>query len=363
MPVIKDARYPDRANQLTGALERFSKDREDEIERICHANHQEFVSSVNSLLNVRQSTVNMTTQILELNQSIQTSIEKLSEEKKALVDSRAVRQNIDDTSKALTACLEVLRLANQVHDLLTKKSFYAALRALDELQTIHLKEISRYKIAEMIEKSVPATQRLIAEAVMADLNTWLFRIRETSQYLGEVAFYYTDMRRVRNDGRAETDECFAKFKLNSSMELVADETDEFDILNNDETEISVDFTPLYEGIHIHETLNRGDSFRSAYAATRRSQKDLIIPSSLNLLDEDCGALSSLLESIAGFAIIEKETIARTDNFRNITDVGFEPWLLSPTDFDRLRSYGTLCANPSSRSSATLCIPSRATSFF
>jgi hypothetical protein len=207
-----------------------------------------------------------------------------------------------------------------VVDLLKDKNHYGALRALDELTTIHLKEVNRYKIAEMIEKSVPAIQRMIRDAVMADLNTWLYRIRESSQFLGEFAFYYTDVRRSRNQARAEVDERFNKFKLNSAMELVADETDEFDLLNNEEADLSIEFTPLFEAMHIHGTLGKSDQFRTEYAATRRDQKDLIMPPSLNLLDEECGDLSSLLESIAGFAIIEKATMARTDNFRQAIDV-------------------------------------------
>ncbi|ORY09876.1 exocyst complex subunit Sec15-like-domain-containing protein [Clohesyomyces aquaticus] len=317
VPVMRDARY---ANRLEQEFTNFSLEREHEIEQMCNANHQEFVTSVNSLLQVREGTVKMTTQILELNESIQESIEKLAAQKKALVESRGVRQNIDEATQALNACLDVLRLANQVHDLLVKKNHYAALRALDELQTIHLKEVSRYKIAEMIEKSVPATQKLIGEAVMADLNTWLFRIRESSQFLGEFAFYYTDVRRNRNQARAEADERFAKFKLNSPMELVADETDEFDILSNDEADINIEFSPLFEAMHIHETLGKSDYFRTEYASTRRRQKDLLIPPSLNLLDENCGDLSSLLEGVAGFAIIEKATISKTDNFRLLADV-------------------------------------------
>lgn len=320
VPVMKDVRYSDRAGYLIQALNQLSAEREADIEKMCNNNHQEFVSSVNSLLRVREGTVRLTTEILQLNQSIQASTEKLAEQKKALVDSRGVRQNIDETSEALNACLDVLRLANQVHDLLTKKNHYAALRALDELQNVHLKEISRYKIAETIEKSVPATQRLIAEAVMTDLNTWLYRIREASQYLGEVAFYHTDMRRTRHEERMKEDEHFLKFKLNSAMELVADETDEFDILNNDETETQVDFSPLFECMHIHETLGRSDHFRAEYAATRRRQKELLIPSSLNLLDDNGSDLSSLLESIAGFAIVEKATMKKTENFRGAIDV-------------------------------------------
>lgn len=320
VPLIKHARNSERAPQLIGALNTITSQRGAEIESICNSNHQEFVGSVNQLLKVREGTVNLTSEILNLNQSIQASTEKLANQKKALVDSRSVRQNIDETTNALNACLEVLRLANQVHDLLAKKRHYAALRALDELRNVHLREVSRYKIAEMIEKSVPATHRLIAEAVMTDLNTWLYRIREASQYLGEVAFYHTEMRRTRLRERVEQEGFMGKFKLNSAVELVADETDEFDIFNNEETEIQVDFSPLFECIHIHETLGRADQFKTEYAATRRRQKELLIPASLDLLDEDEADLSSLLESITGFAIVERATMAKTHNLRAAVDV-------------------------------------------
>lgn len=322
IPVLKDVRYSDRASQLVHALNQVAAEREAEIETICNSNHQDFVTSVNHLMEVREGTAALTTEILSLSQSIQASCENLAQQKKSLVDSRGVRQNIDDTNAALNACLDVLRLANQVHDLLAKKKHFAALRALDELRNVHLREIGRYQIAEMIDKSVPATQRLIAEAVMTDLNTWLFRIREASQYLGEVAFYHTELRRRRMKDRAEQDEYLSKFKLNSAIELVADEMDEFDILNDEETEISVDFSPLFECMHIHDTLGRLDQFKLEYAATRRRQKELLIPTSLDLLDDNEDNLSSLLESIAGFAIVERATTKKTENFRAEVDVSY-----------------------------------------
>lgn len=317
IPIMKDPRY---SNQLQTTFDRYANDRESEIERICNANHQDFVSSVDSLLRIRDQTVQMSGEILQLNESIQESIEKLAEHKKALVDSRGVRQNINEASQALNACLNVLRIANQVQDLLKEKNYYAALRALDELQTIHLKEISRFKIANLIEKSIPQTQEQIREAVKSDLSTWLFRIRESAQFLGEVSFFYTEQRRKRNQWRAETDPRFAKFKLNSAIELVADETDEFDVLNNEEAGNETDFSRLFEAMHINETLGKSEQFRAEYAADRRTQKDLIIPNKLDLLDEECSDLSSLLESIAGYAIIEKATMTITTNLRSQADV-------------------------------------------
>ncbi|KAJ5972665.1 uncharacterized protein N7479_002583 [Penicillium vulpinum] len=318
IPSIRDYSVGNRTPQLLQSLSRFAGDKESEIESICNTNHQEFVSSVNSLLRIREGTVSLTAEILDLNQSIQTSTEHLAEQKKALVESRGHRQNIDETSRAIQDCLEVLRLANQVHDLLAKKNHYAALRALEELQNVHLKGVTQYKIAVMIQRSVPATQRAIAEAVMSDLNTWLYRIREMSQYLGEIALFHTDQRKTRQKQRAAKNPYLEHFNLNSAIELVADEDEEYDLLQNED--LQVDFTPLFECLHIHQSLGHMDKFRIEYATTRRKQKELLLPSSITLVDEDGSSLHNLLEEMAGFAIVERATMKRAPDLRSSVDI-------------------------------------------
>jgi hypothetical protein len=318
LPAIKHASKDGYGQQLLQSISHYSANREVEIERICNSNHQGFVTSVNQLLHVRDGSVGLTSEILQLNQSIQSSTEVLAEQKKALVDSRGVRQNIDEASQALRDCLEVLRLANQVHDLLSKKSHYSALRALDELNNVHLKEITQYKIAEMIQSSVPATKKLIADAVLTDLNTWLFRIRETSRFLGTVAFFGTETRRDRQKERTQTLPYHSNFKLNSAIELVSDETEEFDVLDNED--VQVDFTPLFECLHIHNALGQTDKFRVEYAETRKKQMELLMPASVTLIDAECVSLSELLEGMAGFAIVEKATLNKTPELRSAVDV-------------------------------------------
>ena len=325
------------------SLFKFAVDKEAEIERICNTNHQEFVTSVNQLLRIREGTVTLTSEILDLNQSIQASTKRLAEQKKRLVESRSHRQNIDETSQAIQDCLEVLRLANQVHDLLIKKNHYAALRALDELQNVHLKGVNQYKIAEMIQRSVPSTQRAIAEAVMSDLNTWLYRIREMSQYLGEIALYHTDLRKTRRKQRAEVIPLLGRFKLNSAIELVSDEHEEYDLLQNDE--LQVDFTPLFECLHIHQSLGHMEKFRTEYANTRRRQKELLIPASITLVDKDGACLHNLLEEMAGFAIVERSTMKRVPDLRSPVDVRTPnptPTRQDAESLTRSMNYGTPC---------------------
>ncbi|KAL2809026.1 exocyst complex subunit Sec15-like-domain-containing protein [Aspergillus granulosus] len=318
IPSIKEYSIGNKTSELLGSLSQFASDKEAEIETICNTNHQEFVSSVNQLLHIREGTVSLTAEILDLNQSIQASTEKLAEQKKTLVESRRHRQNIDETSRAIQDCLEVLRLANQVHDLLAKKNHYAALRALEELQNVHLKGVTQYQIAEMIQRSVPATQKAIAEAVMSDLNTWLYRIREMSQYLGEIALYHTDLRKTRQKERAAKIPYLEHFKLNSAIELVSDEHEEYDLLQNEE--LQVDFTPLFECLHIHQSLGQMEKFRVEYANTRSRQKELLIPASITLVDDDGASLHNLLEEMAGFAIVERATMKKVPDMRYPVDV-------------------------------------------
>ncbi|RFN45108.1 hypothetical protein FIE12Z_10633 [Fusarium flagelliforme] len=324
IPVLKDATHSNRTPLLTQCLSRYYEDREAEIERIGLTRHEEFLDSINHLQNVRAETVTLTQEILSLNESIATSTKKLATQKEALVNTSAVRQNIADATSALNDSLTILRAVNNAHDLVRRKKYYAALKSLDDLQNEHLVPIiqnrysTQHRLADVIQKSIPASQKAISEAVMTDLNTWLFRIRETSQFLGEVAFYHTEMRRTRQKKRVEDDPFLANFKLNSAIELVSDENEDFDVLNNEE--LQVDFFPLLEALHIHEALGQLDKFRSEYGATRRQQKDLLLPQFIELLADDEQSLSSLLEGIAGFAIIEKATMQRIPHLRSANDV-------------------------------------------
>ena len=318
--VVDGMRHSDQ-NSLLWALDKVSVDRDRDIEHMCTSNHGEFVNSVNKLDKAREDCSSLGTEILNVVQDYQNSTDNLAAQKKNLVDSKAVRQNINESSEALKEGLEVLQLANQVHELVAKQNHYAALRALDELQNLlRVRESSRYKIGELIEKSIPATQKMIAEAVMNDLNNWLYHIRDVSQFIGEVAFFHTEQRRSRQKERAQEDPNLARFKVNSPVELVADEMEEYDVLKDEDADLNVDFAPLFEAIHIHEALGQLDRFRSEYAVTRRRQKDLIVPLSLRINDDEASELKTLLESIAGFAIVERATIKKTENLRASVDV-------------------------------------------
>jgi len=325
--ILKDASTTLRVPLLIQELDEYAESRESEIEAISLPEQQGLLDSVEQLQKIQEEIATLSRDILEISQSIQSSTEKAAEKMQRLVDVSGVRRNTRDASNALRGSLEILYAANYAYDLIrSKKKYLAALRSLEDLQKDHLipsiqsKYGPHQQLASAVQKSIATCQRAISEATMADLNTWLFRIRETSQFLGEVAFRQTELRRIRQRKRSEENQLMTNFKLNSAIELVLDETEQFDILDNEE--LHIDFTPLFECMHVHETLGQSDKFRTEYSATRQQQKDLFFPASVNLTDaDDESSLSSLLEGIAGFAIIEMATVHRAPQLRSTVDVG------------------------------------------
>src|SRR3954452_22380438 len=71
IPALKDATNSNRTAGLVQSLSQYADEREADIERIGMTRHGDFLDSVKQLEGVRKSTVALTAEILDLNQSIQ----------------------------------------------------------------------------------------------------------------------------------------------------------------------------------------------------------------------------------------------------------------------------------------------------
>lgn len=98
-------------------------------------------------------------------------------------------------------------------------------------------------------------------------------------------------------------------KVGNAVELVTYEKTEFDVFDN--SELKVDFKPLYHCIHIYTALDSLDELRKSYQADRRAQSDLILPTPIPL-----NGLTSLIQEVAGFFIVETHVLKTTGNFRS-----------------------------------------------
>lgn len=65
--------------------------------------------------------------------------------------------------------------------------YYPALKTLEQLEHIHLPNISHYRFSEHMKKSLAKVRESIKEASMVDLKDFLESIRKYSPKIGEVA--------------------------------------------------------------------------------------------------------------------------------------------------------------------------------
>lgn len=82
----------------------------------------------------------------------------------------------------------------------------------------------------------------------------------------------------------------------------------------------IDFKPLYQCIHIYDTLDSREELQANYQADRRAQAYLLLSQTACLIPLSLAALSALLEEIVGFFLIESHVLRTTNSFRLEQDV-------------------------------------------
>ncbi|GAA5899149.1 Rab GTPase-binding exocyst subunit SEC15 [Sporobolomyces salmoneus] len=339
-PILLNISRSHQQDSYLRALKTFVKDKEGEIEKLCFENYQDFVGSVSQLLRVRQGTVSLKHRVVELNRDVQESGKKVADQKKALLEARRVGQNIDETIDTLQACLRVLDLSTKIQNLIKDEKFFSALRQLDDLQQIHLKPVLSYPFASLMLTSLPETRQSIKTLVTKSLKTWMYEARESSRSVGKGALENMELRARRWNSRKRKEVAMGTMrlaKINGPVELGVSERYEYNALDNDQ--VSIDFKPLYTCIHIYTTLDLLEELQLSYQADRRAQAYLLLststsssatspslpPESTNPVAPSNGdfslpALSTLLEEIVGFFLIESHVLKTTSNFRSEQDV-------------------------------------------
>ncbi|EGG00037.1 uncharacterized protein MELLADRAFT_118143 [Melampsora larici-populina 98AG31] len=323
-PIIRNIHLSKQQDAFLRHLLKFMRTKEAEIEAVCHANHQDFIGSVDKLLSVRQGTLSLRSHVVSLDSSLQSSGASLASARSSLLDARKVASNIDDTIDTLQACLRVLDLSKKVSQQIQTGKFYSALRSLDELQFIHLKPLLPFAaFAGYLGEALPNEKIRVREEVTKQLNSWLYEARERSGSVGKLAMEGMEMRtrrwKARRDRVKHQDSASLAMlvDVNTPVEMAVSERHEYNVLES--TQSRIDFSPLYLAIHIYETLDANEELRKSFRDDRRAQAHLIVSSTASS-PFSLENLASLMESIVGFFIIEAHVLHTTKSFRDETDV-------------------------------------------
>lgn len=283
------------------------------------------MASIGQLDRVTAEAEGLKSMVLDLNAQMQQSGQMLIEKRKRFLEAKTTRQNVDNAIEAVTACLQVLDVTNKVYELIRERRRFAALKSLDELQNIHLKEVRNFGFAQMINKSVPALTKIVRTESLVDLDEWIASLGKLSGRVGAVAFEQIEtLRDAWRKTQGEQTQ-LAKYKFNSPVELSFRDTD-FDYLDNNE--IHENLSSLYECALVHVSLGLSLDFREHFQNELKVQRDYLIPSKLStrIETEDGAGEDSLKEvefmfhSVAGFCIIDKIVSRRIKGLRLQDDV-------------------------------------------
>lgn len=311
---------------------------------------QGFIRSVDELVSVRKGIEGIKTSVVQLNRDMQTSSAELVTkvrpnvfrrflvEVKAdlfhlqsteLNELRGISQNINAAIEVLSTCMYTLGLCAKVKEYVENKKFYPAIKILDQLQQVHLRNVSQFEFGRYLEKRIPLIKDSIKKRVMADVNEWLLQIRNKGGRIGKFAMEQTQAEIRQRDELLKLRQMDAKDYTNAiisqrnktkanlgstpaspSTFMSADANDITEQSVFENPSVQVTFAPLYQCSYIFESLGEKEEFRKYYRENRKLQSRLVLQ-----LSEGKSFMQdyeAFLQEIVGFFIIEA-TVLQTSN--------------------------------------------------
>ncbi|KAI9507508.1 exocyst complex component sec15 subunit [Russula earlei] len=310
-PIIKQIHTNRQQDAYLRTLQALIDSKDAEIEKICGDNYQDFISAVSTLFTVKSYTHNLRDKIGSLDSSVSQLGRGLAEKKRALLQSKKTATNLDEAIDSLQASLRVLDVVDRVGEMVKEGKYWSALRSLEDIQSMPQSSLSQTPLFQHILMSLPSLRGQIKDAVTASTKQWLLEIRNLTGDVGKLALEAMENRTRRWRSRREKDPTIRLSRVGSAVETVSYETTDDMVLET----LKVDFSPLYQSIHIYSTLDSLDELRKSYQADRKAQSDLILPVPLQL-----PSLVPLTEQIIGFFIIESHVLQTTGSFRSKAEV-------------------------------------------
>lgn len=171
----------------------------------------------------------------------------------------------------------------------------------------------------------------IRQSVIREMKEWLFEVREKSRTVGKLALKAMEDRQKKWRTRSERkgSDVLRLSKVNGPVESVFNERTECELvfenriaqcgadtlypsasladnfMNN--SEVQIDFEPLYQCIHIHDVLDLREELQKNYQEDRRAQANLLLSQGLSFHPSN-PTFPSLLEEVVGFFLVEHHVL-------------------------------------------------------
>jgi hypothetical protein len=193
---VRSAVETGKEKDMMVALAAFREERSKEIREVCDRNYQEFVRSVDELLDVRADTMTLKDDIVELNKSLQQNGKKITTLTEQLVAHKRQLRNLKLLSTLLGSCKQFWLLVDRANKDTREGHFYEALRSIVDLERalqspspLREVEFGRYVLG-----ALPLMRERVREGAIYHLNQWLELVRRRAVEIGKTAVDRTSRR-------------------------------------------------------------------------------------------------------------------------------------------------------------------------
>jgi hypothetical protein len=180
------------------------------------------------------------------------------------------------------------------------------------------------------------------------LKDWFEVIKNGAHEIGKMAVELSFLRQEKANEILNSQQSIHTsnrvLNVTASMEMAMNE--DYNLDNVDADDAQIDFTPLFQCIHIHDVLNKRVQLKLEFDESRRLQAEVILHSSIpSLKNDDMSGLERYIQEIAGFFVIEATVIFTTQDFRSRSSV--ETLWQTATNKMNAHLYEALteCTNP------------------
>ncbi|KAF4518416.1 hypothetical protein B566_EDAN002069 [Ephemera danica] len=300
------------------------KSHDKDIERMCNFHYQGFIDSIRELLQVRSQAHKLNSEVVQIDEELQSSAAALIERGEELCRARKTQYNMASAIESLSLCLPVLTTYAKLQKQMEEKRYYPALKTLEQLEHMYLPRVATYRFAQQMRENIPKLRENIKEASMSELKDFLENIRKFSPKIGEVAMKHTVEQLTRE----------------VEVDLTANNTELDDELSAQDL---IDFSPVYRCLHIYSVLKSRDAFEDYYRKQRRKQAWLALQPPANM-HENIGTYRSYIQSVVGFFVVE-DHILNTGNGLVTRSNLDELWGMALTAIiNALRTHSAYCTD-------------------
>ncbi|XP_016460122.1 exocyst complex component SEC15B-like [Nicotiana tabacum] len=313
-PFVRKAFASGKPETLLHHLRHFTRSKESEIEDVCRAHYEDFITAVDDLRSLLSDVDSLKSSLSNSNSQLQSVSVPLLTTLDSFVEARNKCTNITLAIQSLRTCVQLVELCSRANRHLSENNFYMALKCVDSIEREFVNKTPSSTLKRMLEKQIPAIRSHIERKINKEFGDWLVEIRVVSRNLGQLAIGQASASRQREEElriKQRQAEEQSRLSLRDCVYALEEEDDDgFDGISDDAKDgngiLGFDLTPLYRAYHINQTLGLEDRFKQYYFENRKLQltSDFQVSSMTPFLESH----QTFFAQIAGFFIVEDRVL-------------------------------------------------------